>query len=79
MSHHQIAKAAVATMVVRAVEMNSESAANLIQSITASPFPVGSIAQGFQWLDRQSVSIFFAIFFVELWPFARHVVAISHT
>jgi hypothetical protein len=47
MSHHQRANQAVPMMAVMAVEINNESAASLIQSVTSSPFPVGSIAQGF--------------------------------
>jgi hypothetical protein len=43
MSHHQSAKAVVAKMAVMAIEINNESAANLIQSITVHNFPVGSI------------------------------------
>jgi hypothetical protein len=43
MSHHQSAKAVVAKMAVMAIEINNESAANLIQSVTVHNFPVGSM------------------------------------
>jgi hypothetical protein len=39
-SHHQIAKAAVPNAAATAVEISNESAANLIQSVTAHDFPV---------------------------------------
>jgi hypothetical protein len=38
MNPHQTAKAAVAKMAVMAIEINNESAANLIQSITVQNF-----------------------------------------
>jgi hypothetical protein len=37
-NHHQIAKAVVAKMAVRAIERSNESAANLIQSVTIHNF-----------------------------------------
>jgi hypothetical protein len=46
MKPHQTAKAAVAKMAVMAIEISNEIAASLIQSVTSSPFPVGSIAKG---------------------------------
>jgi hypothetical protein len=39
MNHHQIAKAAVPMMAVMAIEINNESAANLIQSVNVHNFP----------------------------------------
>jgi hypothetical protein len=57
---HQSAKAAVAKMAVMAIEINNESAANLIQAITVHNFPVGSIA------ECPSCVV---IFFMKLWPF----------
>ena len=38
MNPHQTAKAAVPKMAVMAIEINNESAANLIQSVTAHNF-----------------------------------------
>jgi hypothetical protein len=39
MSHHQSANPAVPMMAVMAIEINNESAANLIQSVTVHNFP----------------------------------------
>jgi hypothetical protein len=60
MKPHQTAKAAVAKMAVMAIEISNEIAASLIQSVTSSPYPVGSIAQVFQRLDCQSVPRLFS-------------------
>jgi len=60
MSNHQIAKMTVPRTAVMAVEINSESAANLIQSVTCSQFLVGSITECASCV---------AIFFAKLWPF----------
>ena len=43
MSHHQSAKPVVATMAVMAVEISNESAASLIQTVTAHDFQSASI------------------------------------
>jgi hypothetical protein len=67
MKPHQTAKAAVAKMVVMAIEISNEIAVSLIQSVT-SQFPVGPIA-GPSYVD---------ILIVMLWPFMQHAVAIFH-
>lgn len=69
MNSHQIAKAAVAKMAVIAIEINSESAASLIQSLTVARAPSA----------RLPGSKCVAILFVKLWPFARHAIAIFHS
>jgi hypothetical protein len=43
MSHHQKAKAVVATMAVMAVEINNERAASLIQSVTVHNFQLAPL------------------------------------
>jgi hypothetical protein len=75
MNPHQSANQAVPMMAVMAVEINNESAASLIQSVTvhnfqSAPLPgVGFIA---------GCPSCVVISFVMLWPFARHGVAIFH-
>ena len=46
--HHQSANPAVPMTAVMAVETSNESAASLIQSVTALQFPVGYMAAS-QW------------------------------
>jgi hypothetical protein len=67
MKPHQTAKAAVAKMLVMAIEISNEIAASLIQSVTARNFQSAQ-------LQRSCV----ANFRVMLGPFARHAVAILH-
>ncbi len=68
MSDHQIAKPMLATMAVRTVEINNESAASLIQSVT-----IGNSRR-----LHCRVPQFCRIFFVLLWTFAQNAVAIYH-
>jgi hypothetical protein len=49
--------------------MNNESAASLIQSVTVRSFQSASLPE---------CPSYVAFFFVMLWPFARHAVAIFH-
>jgi hypothetical protein len=60
MSHHQSAKAAVAKLAVMAVEINSESAANLIQSVTVHNFQSAPLPGSRNCVD---------ILIIMLWPF----------